>query len=725
MTTPLPALASHSVFLLLLQLGLLLAVARLGAELVRRFGMPAVVGELAGGILLGPSIFGYFAPSFFAAVFPPDAFQWHLLDTVGTLGLVFLLLLTGLETDLKLVRTIGRPALIISFTGMLLPFAAGFALGTWLPESFVVHPGQRVLFSLFLATALAISAMPVIAKILIDLDLTKRNIGMAILSAGVIDDTAGWLVLSLIAAAASTGSFLVGGFLWTLVGLVIFIIAAALIIYPAARILQRLVGRYGKTPYTELVFLVVITLLCAAVTEWIGVHAFFGAFVAGVIFRQVPSLRKETIHQIEAFTLAVLAPVFLGFIGLKFDLWSLGRGYMFFVVLAVACIAKIVGALMGARWAGLRFWEAMAMAFAMNARGAMGLVVAIIGLSMGMLNQEMFSILVAVAMVTSLMAPPALRLAMRRVRMSDEESRRILAEANRGLFDLRSIHVLVATDGSNNAEEAVRLALDLASGSEHPVEVVTVVQPTGLLERLKGRLSRAFRRGGSELQTGILSSAPASTNVSRKRIAASDPAAAILEIAHAGYDLLAVGISLSAHGLGGEFLREIVSSAKSHIALVKAGVSRNHSPRRILVTVDGSAVSRVAVEFAVRYAEAVGGNLTVALLSEKPKEVLAYAAAAGDFPPEVATPEIEDAIPQYISPVFLASPVQPRLVSLTYDTGSSAVLAHLQEHSYDLLVIGAENRSVRNHLFFGYENERLMTRSSIPSVIVVPKAARG
>jgi nucleotide-binding universal stress UspA family protein len=172
-------------------------------------------------------------------------------------------------------------------------------------------------------------------------------------------------------------------------------------------------------------------------------------------------------------------------------------------------------------------------------------------------------------------------------------------------------------------------------------------------------------------------------------------------------------------------LREIVSSAKSHIALVKAGVSRNHSPRRILVTVDGSAVSRVAVEFAVRYAEAVGGNLTVALLSEKPKEVLAYAAAAGDFPPEVATPEIEDAIPQYISPVFLASPVQPRLVSLTYDTGSSAVLAHLQEHSYDLLVIGAENRSVRNHLFFGYENERLMTRSSIPSVIVVPKAARG
>src|SRR3954470_7390285 len=199
-------LGGHSVFTLLVQLSLLLAVARAGAELCRRISLPAVIGELTAGIFLGPTVLGHFAPRLFATLFPPLAEQFHLLEVVGMLGMVLLLLLTGIETDLRLLKNLGRAAIIASAMGMLVPFVSGFALGNYMPDVYLGQPDRRVLYSFFLATAMAISAMPVIAKILMDMDLTRRNIGVVILSAGVVDDTAGWLILSLIAGAATTGA---------------------------------------------------------------------------------------------------------------------------------------------------------------------------------------------------------------------------------------------------------------------------------------------------------------------------------------------------------------------------------------------------------------------------------------------------------------------------------------------------------------------------------------
>src|SRR5262249_30687371 len=163
-------IAPHAIFLLFIQLALLLVAARLGAELARRLSLPAVVGELAAGVALGPSLVGHFFPGAYAAVFPHDPFQFQLLDVVGNLVMACLLLLTGLETDLKLLRNLGRAALIASGMGMVVPFVAGFILGWLLPATDLADPNQRLLFSLFLATTMSISAMPVIAKILMDLD---------------------------------------------------------------------------------------------------------------------------------------------------------------------------------------------------------------------------------------------------------------------------------------------------------------------------------------------------------------------------------------------------------------------------------------------------------------------------------------------------------------------------------------------------------------------------
>ncbi|HXU83916.1 MAG TPA: cation:proton antiporter, partial [Polyangia bacterium] len=212
MSEALRPLGGHMILMLLLQLSLLLLVARMGAEVCRRLALPAVLGELAAGIALGPTGLGHFAPGLFLTLFPPVSEQFHLLEVVGMLGMVLLLLLTGLETDLRLLKNLGRAALIASAMGMVVPFVSGFGLGLLMPATYLAQPDRRVLFSFFLATAMAISAMPVIAKILMDLGMAKRNIGLVILSAGVVDDTAGWLILSVIAGAASHGHVRLGEF---------------------------------------------------------------------------------------------------------------------------------------------------------------------------------------------------------------------------------------------------------------------------------------------------------------------------------------------------------------------------------------------------------------------------------------------------------------------------------------------------------------------------------
>ena len=196
-----------------------------------------------------------------------------------------------------------------------------------MPDSYLADPSSRMLFSLFLATAMSISAMPVIAKILIDLDLTKRNIGLVILSAGVVDDTVGWLILSLIAGAATHGVVRVQDLGLTVAYLAIFIVGDDLrpLSDPAASLIRIATERF-KASDSDLVLVIVTTFLCAAATERIGVHPVFGAFVAGIVLHQMPRLRKETVARLESVTFGVLAPIFFGIVGLRVDLWSLGGG---------------------------------------------------------------------------------------------------------------------------------------------------------------------------------------------------------------------------------------------------------------------------------------------------------------------------------------------------------------------------------------------------------------
>jgi Kef-type K+ transport system membrane component KefB/nucleotide-binding universal stress UspA family protein len=734
-------LTGHAVFLLLLQIAALLIVARLGAEVMRRLGLPAVLGELSAGIILGPTIFGRCLPAAFAAVFPSQAAQFQLLEVVGTLGLVFLLLLTGLETDLRLLRNLGRAALVASTAGMLVPFALGYALGFVMPDVYLAQPDHRVLFAAFLATAMAISAMPVIAKILMDLDLTRRNIGLVILSAGVVDDTAGWLVLSVIAGAARHGgTAALGDVGLTILLLAAFVVGMIFIGFPFLKLAFRAVSRF-RSPDADLLLIVVFTLLCAAATERIGVHAAFGAFVAGVTLRQLPHLEEGAVQKLEAFVLAVLAPVFFGIVGLKADLFSIGVAggvAMLGIVFGVACFGKLFGCTAGGVWSGMRFWEAFSIAIALNARGAMGLIVATIGLSLGILNQQMFSIIVVVAFATSFMAPLGLRLSMRYVRMTEDEAKRISAELARGAFDPARIRVLVPTAAGPNSIEAALLAFSIAGKSRNPVEVLNVEAVSGWRDRLRAVFRRRSgpQRGIAEHFDSVLALAqamPGLTAPKLRKVVGRTVSGAILGEAAKGTDAILIGASQHTASLGGRILEEVVVEAPCHVVIVRAGAaSEPPSPRRrVLVPVDGSIFSRVAAEFALRYCEAADAELAIAVQVERRRfadnptdgrtPIHPPPGALAGFPPAEFSPEEEL---DRISPLFRHGTVKPRLLHLNYDPTHSAVLDEVRSGRYDMVVIGAENRAIRHRMFFGYNNERLIRHSVVSLVVVVPNLGR-
>jgi len=720
MLEPLKSLGGHAVFLLLIQLSLLVAVARLGAEMAKRVGLPAVVGELAAGIALGPTGFGHWFPGGFAAVFPPTNESFHLLEAFSAVGMTMLLLMTGLETDVRLMRNLGRAALIASMMGMVLPFGLGFGLGYFTPASYLVDPNSRILFSLFIATAMSISAMPVIAKILVDLDLTKRNIGMVILSAGVVDDTVGWLILSLIAGAATRGAVNMRDLGMTLGLLVAFIAAMVFVVYPILRWIMRVTAEHFRMPDSDLVAIIVVTFLCAAATEWIGVHPVFGAFVAGIVLHQVPRIRRETVARLESVTYGVLAPVFLGLVGIKVNLWSLagGGGTMLALALTVACVGKLVGCALGAYWGGLRFWEAASIAVAMNARGAMEIVVATIGLSLGILTPQMFAIIVLIAIVTSFLAPLGLRLTLPRVRMTDDEAKRIVADASRGAFDPQRVRVLLATSGGPHALAVAPLAFGVARASDSAVRILHVKKPAVWWRRLLNRFETHAPGNVTDQMEAFRALANGRTP-ELGQVSGDGVARAICEEAKRGYDLVVLG-SGEGPSVGGPIVEEVVATATCHVAIMKAVAGKASAEyRNILVPVDGSVASRVAVELALRYAESAGAELSLAVLTERRPQAVAYTDVSGlHAPAEIETTSAAEL--ERISVVFRASKLKPSIMRLAYDPRSSAIAQALEKGTYDLVVLGAENRAIQHRLFFGYENERLIRAARVPVVVVVP-----
>ncbi|WP_264653371.1 cation:proton antiporter [Actinoplanes cyaneus] len=413
----------------LLQVSVLLVVALGLGRLAVRLGLPALVGELLTGVLLGPSLLGTIAPGLLSWVLPADAGQLHLVDAVGQFGVLLLVGVTGIQLDTTMLRKRGVTGLRVSLAGLLLPLALGVGAGFLVPAALLTDHSERGVFALFLGVAMCVTAIPVIAKILADMGLLHRDIGQLTLAAGTVDDAVGWFLLSVVSAAATTG-VRAGAVSLSILYLVLFVAAAYFLGRPAARWLMRRV--HGGPRVTVAV---VVILLGAAATQAMGMEALFGAFVAGLLIGQArdgEGLLWKDLTPLRTVVLSVLAPLFLATAGLRMDLTALADPKVLLAgiaLLLVAVIGKFAGAYLGARASRLSHWEGIALGAGMNARGVVEVVVATTGLRLGVLSIATYTVIVLIAVVTSVMGPPILRLAMSRLEQTPAEQQRELALA--------------------------------------------------------------------------------------------------------------------------------------------------------------------------------------------------------------------------------------------------------------------------------------------------------
>lgn len=407
-------MTEHQLFLFLAEVAVLFAAARVGGEIATRIGIPMHVGELICGMLLGPSLLGWVWPEAFDALFPGDQLQRSLLEILSWMGIIFLVLIAGLETRLGILRRTPGAVLGGWIGGFGLPFMAGFALGMVFPEQLVPPDIEQPIFALFLATAMSISAIPVIARILMDLDLYGTRLGMIILSTAIADDTIGWVVLSIVAGLA-TGGVEVGAVARTVLLTAAFIVLAFSVGKRLVRRAMRFSSRL-RMPYPQLSMMIFLIFAFGALTQAIGVHLVLGAFVAAILIGRNQRIDPEAVAAVRHVGMGFFVPFFFAYTGIKVDLTTLHGSAFVFTVLAVlvACLGKIIGGGLGARLGGLPKWEALAVGFGLNARGAMELVIAAIGLSIGLLTDATYAIIVLIAVLTTVMAAPLLKFCVAR-----------------------------------------------------------------------------------------------------------------------------------------------------------------------------------------------------------------------------------------------------------------------------------------------------------------------
>ncbi|MFJ1974548.1 cation:proton antiporter [Streptomyces sp. NPDC087903] len=384
-----------------------------GAQLVRRLGQPPVVGEIAVGILLGPSLLGWLWPDAQTWLFPQSVLPY--IGALGNVGLLAFMFLVGLELDLGSLRGHSRTAVVVSQVSIALPLALGTLLALGMYGTFAPHGVDRLPFVLFIAVSMSITAFPVLARILTDRGLYRTRVGALAMACAAVDDVTAWCLLAAVVAVTKSNSPTEA------LTTALYAVAFTLFMYYAVRpLLARWVAR-AERAYSESVVLVVLfsgLCLSALATDRIGVHALFGAFLFGVVTPRGSRVVEVTAARLRAFTVPVLLPLFFVTTGLKTDMSLLaGKPQQWLwlgAVLAVAVLGKWGGGSVAARLSGQGWTDAMSIGALMNCRGLTELVVLNIGLGLGVIGPDLFTLLVLMALVTTAATAPALSLIRRR-----------------------------------------------------------------------------------------------------------------------------------------------------------------------------------------------------------------------------------------------------------------------------------------------------------------------
>jgi Kef-type K+ transport system membrane component KefB len=407
-------LGQMDVMLLFIQLGVMLLAGRFLAEIARMFKQPAVVGELIAGILLGPTILGIISPDTFESLFPATSSSGIVLSGIVQMAVVMLLFIAGLEVDLHIVMQQGRQAVYTSFFGLIIPFAFGFLIPYYHPEWFGSEAESMHLpFALFMGASMSITALPVIARILMDLGIFKSRMGMLVISSAMINDIIGWLIFSVVLGLIGKGQQNI-----SLINTILLTVGfTALMLTIGRAFLNRILPWMNKKlawPGGVLSISLTLCFLGAAFTEYIGIHAIFGAFIIGIALgdsEHFSERAKEIVHQ---FINNIFAPLFFVSIGLRVNFVANFDWSLTLIILVIAFAGKIIGSGLGTRLGGFTWRESLAAAFGMNARGAMEIILGLIALESGLIGERLFVSLVIMALLTSIASGPLMKWMLRK-----------------------------------------------------------------------------------------------------------------------------------------------------------------------------------------------------------------------------------------------------------------------------------------------------------------------
>ncbi len=722
MNQPFSAAPHDDILVWLIQLAVLLFTARVLGSLMSRLGQPSVLGEIMAGIVIGPSLLSGLFPALGMWLIPQNAVQGYLLEQTALIGAMFMLLFTGLEIDVGLIRRHARVAISTAVGGLIVPFTFGFMLSEFvIPDEVLVNPDQRLVFSLFLATAMSISALPVIAKVLLDINALRRDVGQIVIASVMIDDLTAWTVLSIVVGLASGTAISMLGIASSIISVIGFILFSVFVgrwvVMHALDFAQNRL--HGRDMLLSIV--VVLMFMWGSISHFLHIEAIIGAFFMGILLGQTAKLPEDVIHKLEGIALGVFTPIFFATAGLKVNVGLLLEPQLILLtlaIIAVAMIGKIAGAYLGARFLGHRdHWTALSFGVSLSARGAVEIIIATIGLSAGVLSQEVFSMIVVMAIVTSLAAPPMMRWAYSRVPISPEEEDRLRREALLKDNLVANVHrVLVPVRVRQDEVSAIQmieasLLKRLGANTDMAITLMTIATPE--------------TKAQATAYLADLSKLFGTQRINRKVSVSSNPTDAILDEAARDYDLMVLGAPQQGSRTDVLFTPMVdllIRLAPCPTMVIHSpDLPANWLPQRMLVPTNGSIAARRAAE--VGFALAAGTDTS-----------------GGDG--QTAEVRVLKVVEDETYQVILATHDSNRQVLIAYqivnelavlgesfgvrvipDVVSSpeyvhAILEHAHTCEIDLIILGISVRTGSHRLYLGPRVERILQEAPCPVVII-------
>ncbi|MBN8567149.1 MAG: cation:proton antiporter [Flavobacteriales bacterium] len=397
----------HPLAILLAQIVTIILVARMLGWMCKKIGQPTVIGEIIAGIVLGPSLFGMYFPEFSVNLFPAESLG--NLQFLSQIGLILFMFVIGMELDLKVLQNKAHDAVVVSHASIIIPFALGMGLAYYIYNSFAPEGVQFLSFGLFLGIAMSITAFPVLARIVQERGIHKTRLGTMVITCAAADDITAWCLLAAVIAIVKAGSFVSSLYIIALAA--IYVLLMLKMVRPFLKRVGDLYATKEKLSKPVVAIFFITLIVSSYATEIIGIHALFGAFMAGAIMPDNMRFRTLFIEKVEDVSIVLLLPLFFVFTGLRTQIGLLNEGHLWKItglIIVVAVIGKFVGSTLAAKFVGQNWRDSLTIGALMNTRGLMELVVLNIGFDLGVLTPEVFAMMVIMALVTTFMTGPAL-----------------------------------------------------------------------------------------------------------------------------------------------------------------------------------------------------------------------------------------------------------------------------------------------------------------------------